>query len=118
MSEVEIVIIPYSPLARGFLTSMYSSDDTSSPGQQQISNRIQIYMKGQVTMEILGAIVGTASKSKCSPSQVSLARLLSRETVASPSMGPRESEQLVDNLGVLTIVLSGDEIDRLDVVSL
>jgi diketogulonate reductase-like aldo/keto reductase len=52
-----------------------------------------------------------------SPAQVALAWLLERPAVTSVIIGARTIEQLADNLGAADLVLSDDELARLEEVS-
>lgn len=108
-------VIPYSPLAAGFLTGKYRQD-LPSPESRRIG-RAQSYFTEQNwrlldQMEQLGQ-----QKGGCSISQIALAWLLSDPHVTSPIIGPRSLEQLADNLGAAGLRLAAHEKKGLDEAS-
>jgi aryl-alcohol dehydrogenase-like predicted oxidoreductase len=62
-------------------------------------------------------IVAIAEERGCTPSQVALAWVNHRRTVASTIIGVRTLAQLEDDLGAADMVLSPEETGRLDIVS-
>ena len=52
-----------------------------------------------------------------SVAQVALAWLLAKDAVTSVIIGAKRMDQLVDNLGAVGLILTGDELERLDEVS-
>lgn len=65
-------------------------------------------------VDVLDAIARDRGKTV---SQVAIAWLLARPTVASVAIGARKPEQLLDNIGTIGLSLSAEEIQRLDEVS-
>jgi aryl-alcohol dehydrogenase-like predicted oxidoreductase len=65
-------------------------------------------------VDVLDAIARDRGKTV---SQVAIAWLLARPTVASVAIGARKPEQLLDNIGAIGMSLSTEEIQRLDEVS-
>ncbi len=109
-----IAVIPYSPLAAGFLTGKYRK------GQQVESvrlSRAQSYFNDRNwmlldKMEALGKEKGGKSIS-----QIGLAWMLSNPVITSPIIGPRSLDQLHDNLGAAGLRLSPEERQALDEAS-
>ena len=58
-----------------------------------------------------------ADEIHATPAQVALRWLQDRDGVASTIIGARRKEQLLDNLGALSISLSSEQTERLDAVS-
>ncbi len=104
-----IGVIPYSPLAGGFLSGKYRRELTTLESQRNVSRHFN--ERNWKLLEILDAI---ADQAGATVSQVSLAWLLTRPAVTSPIIGPRTLEQLADNLGCLQVRLSGDQIEEID----
>jgi aryl-alcohol dehydrogenase-like predicted oxidoreductase len=108
-------VIPYSPLAGGFLTGKYH------PGEVEPDSARRGGVKRRYFNEKGWAIHAAAEKLALSVgksiSQVALAWLLSNPLITSPIIGPRSLEQLEDNLGAVGFRLSPDEIKGLDEVS-
>ncbi len=110
-----IGVIPYSPLAGGFLTGKYrqASDLPESArlnGVRRYFNERNWALLDQ--MELLGREKGGASIS-----QIALAWMLSDPLITSPIIGPRSLEQLDDNLGAAGLRLTQEEKSALDQAS-
>ena len=104
-------VIPYSPLAGGFLTGKYNKND------QPASARIRSVQRhfNERNWKLLDQLKNLAQeKGNLSLSQVSLAWLLTNPLVTSPIIGARSLEQLQDNLGAVAVRLTPDEKQILD----
>jgi aryl-alcohol dehydrogenase-like predicted oxidoreductase len=108
-------VIPYSPLAGGFLTEKYQQNQ-AEPMSARINNVRRRYFndKGLAIHEAAQDLAHQKSKSI---SQVALAWLLSNPLITSPIIGPRSLEQLQDNLGAAGFRLDPEEKKKLDGVS-
>lgn len=116
--KFDIGVIPYSPLAGGFLTGKYAGDQSPPKGSRgATSNRIQAYLMDPHSLSTLEIVKQIALGRQKSPSQVALRWLISRPAVVSAIIGPRDLEQLEDNLGCLSVELSDEDIQRLDEAS-
>ncbi|MCK4975732.1 MAG: aldo/keto reductase [Anaerolineales bacterium] len=104
-------VIPYSPLAGGFLTGKYRKgqvpDSARAKGVSRYFNDRNWELLEK--METVGK-----DKRDYSISQIALAWLLSDPLITSPIIGPRTLEQLKDNLGSVGLRLSAQEIDLLN----
>ncbi len=113
-----IALIPWSPLAGGFLTGKYhrgeeipkdSRYQVWKPRDEQFSDK---------AFEILDVVISIAKEKQCSPSQLSLAWCASQPGITSPIIGPRTMEQLEDNLGALNVEITDEDRKRIDAVAL
>jgi aryl-alcohol dehydrogenase-like predicted oxidoreductase len=111
-----IGVIPYSPLAGGFLTGKYHRDAPLPPSAraQSIQGR---YYRDPLAWETMEAVEGVARACKATPTQVALAWLLAQPAIASPIIGANTVEQLRDSLGATEVHLSSEELQRLDTAS-
>lgn len=113
--EYQIGVIPYSPLSGGFLTGKYRKKEKPPKGSRgENSARIQSYFtednwKLLDLMENLGR-----DKGGYSISQIALAWQLSNPIITSPIIGPRNINQLKDNLGAVGLRLTEDEVIALN----
>lgn len=108
-------VIPYSPLASGFLTGKYARGETPPAGSRGTTNtRIQCLMQDDHAWRVLDALKRVGQARGKSSSQISLAWLIARPSVASPIIGPKNLDQLHDNLGALGITFDGSELDAID----
>jgi len=108
-------VIPYSPLAGGFLSNKYHRNQ-AEPESARLGGIKRRYYNDK-SWTIHEAIEILARQNGKTVSQVSLAWLLSNPLITSPIIGPREMDQLQDNLGVVGFRLSTEEKKNLDDIS-
>jgi aryl-alcohol dehydrogenase-like predicted oxidoreductase len=104
-----IGVIPFSPLARGFLTGKYRRD--GGPVASVRAKDVQEYCneRGWNILETLESIGQAHGKTIA---QTALAWLLTNPVITSPIIGANTVEQLTDLLGVVGYRLSEDEMKR------
>jgi aryl-alcohol dehydrogenase-like predicted oxidoreductase len=107
-----IGVIPYSPLAGGFLTTKYRRDQ-AEPESARLGGIRRRYFNEQ-GWAIHEAVENLAQQKGKTVSQIALAWLLSDPLINSPIIGPRSLEQLEDNLGAAGLRLTPDEKKTLD----
>jgi len=110
-----IGVIPYSPLAGGFLTGKYRQDQPI-PESARADSAKKRYFNPR-GWKILETVERTAQTRQASISQIALAWLLTNPIISSPIIGPRTLEQLEDNLGAADLRLSVEEMSTLNEVS-
>ncbi|HSN75371.1 MAG TPA: aldo/keto reductase [Anaerolineae bacterium] len=113
--EEGIGVIPYSPLAGGFLTGKYRRD-APVPDSARASGIQRRYLndKGFTILEALEKLGQARGKSIA---QMALAWQLSQPIISSPIIGANSIEQLNDSLGAVGLRLSEEEMKALDAVS-
>jgi aryl-alcohol dehydrogenase-like predicted oxidoreductase len=113
-SAYEVGVIPYSPLAGGFLTGKYRKNH--QPESVRASGVSRYFNDANwallANMEKLGKQKGGYTNS-----QIALAWLLTNPTITSSIIGPRSLEQLEDNLRASGLRLSNEEKKTLDEAS-
>ena len=105
-------VIPYSPLAAGFLTSKYQPGQTE-PESARLGGIRRRYFN-EHSWAIHTAADTLAQQKGKTISQIALAWLLSDELITAPIIGPRSLEQLEDNLGAVGFRLTAEEKKSLD----
>jgi aryl-alcohol dehydrogenase-like predicted oxidoreductase len=111
-------VMPYSPLAGGFLSQKGKLALEVDRGQgSSLSGRAMRYLTDQRARNVLGKIAEMAESRGASISQMALAWLSSKPSITSPIIGPRTIDQLLDNLGSLSLQLSKEEMDMLNRIS-
>ncbi len=111
-----IGVIPYSPLAGGFLTGKYRQDNPL-PESARASGVQQRYFN-EKNWELLDKMEQIALRRENGTlSQVALGWQLADPLITSPIIGPRTLDQLADNLGGMQIELTVEEKDELDQAS-
>ncbi len=107
----QIAVIPYSPLAGGFLTGKYRKN-APLPASQRAEGR-----KRDMTEKNLALIADmeiVARRHNATVSQIALAWMLADPVITSPIIGATSIEQLNENLGALRINLGQGEVDSLN----
>ena len=110
-------LIPWSPLAGGFLTGKYVRDESRSPEDSRYGLEPRRLGRNHFTDEsftVLEAVQAIAEEKGCNPGQVAIAWCKDKPGVTSPIIGPRTMEQLEDNLGAVEVSLDEKDHERLD----
>jgi len=110
-----IGVIPYSPLAGGFLTGKYRRGDLAPTSAR--ADGVQKRYFNDHGWAVLDALSAVAAEHDAPPAQVALAWLLARPGITAPIIGANSREQLAASLGAVDITLSTDQITRLDTAS-
>jgi aryl-alcohol dehydrogenase-like predicted oxidoreductase len=110
----EVGVIPYSPLAAGFLTGKYQRESVPESAR---SSGIQRRYYNEKGWKALDAVVEVAEELDSSPTAVSIAWLLSQPTITSPIIGANTLEQLAPNLDALDLELSEVQLAKLEEAS-
>jgi aryl-alcohol dehydrogenase-like predicted oxidoreductase len=117
-AEEGIGVIPYSPLAGGFLTGKYQPSKPAPEGSrgQLHPERLSRYLKSpsQTTLQELKKI---SAETKMSMSQLSLAWLMANPAITSPIIGASKVEQFEENIEVLNHTLPTEALKRISEVS-
>jgi aryl-alcohol dehydrogenase (NADP+) len=107
-----IGLIPWSPLARGFLAGNRRRSDTSREkaatsraATDDIAHRL--YYEDS-DFRIVDTVVSIANARGLKPAQIALSWLLARPGVAAPIVGASRMEHLEDALGALDVCLSDE----------
>lgn len=109
-----IGVIPYSPLAGGFLTGKYRK------GRPLPESRRAERAKGYMTEQgfaVIDALDGVAEARDTSVAAVALAWLLAKPAVTAPIAGANTPEQLRDLLAAPELRLTAEQLRALDTVS-
>ena len=107
----EIAVIPYSPLAGGFLTGKYRRDEPLPESKRAEGRKRAMTDKNFALIDEMEVI---ALRHKASISQIALAWMLADPVITSPIIGATSIEQLHENLGALNVKLAEDEVTVLD----
>ena len=108
-----IGIIPWSPLARGFLTGKYKRGEPipgdsrfgSDAGRGAAVMRRRDQHFTDHAFDVLDLVQQLAADKGCSASQLALAWVNSKPGITSPIIGPRTMAHLVDNIGATEVEL-------------
>lgn len=108
-------ILPWSPLAGGFLSGKYRKDQAPPEGTRlaRWKDRYDKFDSPR-NWRILDALTAIAKERGTSEAAVSLAWLLRKPAVTSVIFGVRTLDQLDDNVKAAELALSNEEVARLD----
>ena len=115
MQAVRLGVLPWSPLAGGFLSGKYAEEPAAASGRAP--RQVEGTLRGFDTdrgWRILDAVNALAREKQTTPAAVALAWLLAKPAVTSVIFGARSVEQLDDNLKAADVTLSIDDVQRLD----
>ena len=106
-------VIPWSPLAGGFLTGKYERGEAPAEGRAADDEHTQNRFT-EDNWAVLDEVRTLADGKGTTPVRISLGWLLAKDVVDAPIVGPRTLEHLDEQVAALSISLSDDEIERLE----
>src|SRR3954468_3228272 len=115
--EYGMGVIPWSPLAGGWLTGRYrKGQETPSVGRAaRMPQRFDPSVPAnQRKLDIVEELLKLAADAGISMVELALAFVLEHPAVTSPIIGPRTMEQLEDQLGAADVRLDAAALDRID----
>lgn len=117
-------ILPYSPLAGGFLTGKYRRDRPwpddaryARIARQGGEGARMPALFSDAGYAVVDALAALAVGKGCTPSQLALAWCMGQPGVTSPVIGPRTVRQFEDNLGALEVSITEEDRRELDRVA-
>jgi aryl-alcohol dehydrogenase-like predicted oxidoreductase len=112
--EEGIAILPWSPLARGFLTGKYKRREVPATVRYESDKLFpERYFKPE-DFDVVEAVEALANEKGVSPAQVAFSWLL-HKNVTAPVVGATRIEHIEDAVGALDIKLDADDMKRLEV---
>jgi aryl-alcohol dehydrogenase-like predicted oxidoreductase len=113
--ELGIGFVPYSPLGRDFLTGRFQkAEDVTAPKDYRRNHpRFQPGALEQ-NLRMVRGVEEFANAKRATPAQVALAWVLAQGEDLVPIPGTKRRKYLDENLGALDILLSQEDLKRLD----
>ncbi|WP_330287241.1 aldo/keto reductase [Streptomyces sp. NBC_00576] len=118
-----VSLLPWSPLAGGFLTGKYQRGTTPAPDTRAGSDDKLYqwvsaeYATSDRNWHTIDAVIRIARETGATPSQVALAWAADQPSVAAPVVGARTLSHLTENLGAAELHLDADTTAILNTVS-
>ena len=109
-----IGVIPWSPLARGYLTRRVRERAATTRGVHEGETQGKALYDVPWRDEVVEAVCDVAEARGVAPAQVALAWVLSRPGVTAPIVGATNTRHLSDALAALELTLDADEVARLE----
>jgi aryl-alcohol dehydrogenase-like predicted oxidoreductase len=112
-------VIPYSPLAGGWLSGRYRKDaDVTGPmsyARQRLANRFDMSRpENQRKLDAAEQLAELADQAGISLIELAIAFVLRHPAVTAAIIGPRTMEHLESQLAAADVELSDDVLDRID----
>ena len=109
-----IGFVAYSPLGRGFLTGQIKRiEDLSADDFRRQNPRFQ-GENFKKNLELVAKVEEIAKEHKCTPAQLALAWVLAQGDDIVPIPGTRHPKRVEENVGALNVVLSENDLRRID----
>ncbi len=112
--EQGVGLIPYSPLARGFLAANRSKEGGGATERSKNDVNVKPDSYRECDWEIAERLKKVAAGRNCSPAQAALAWMLSKPYMASPIIGATSLDQLTSAAQATEVTLSADDIKSLE----
>ena len=114
---LDIGFVAYSPLGRGFLTGQIKRiEDLAEDDFRRHNPRFQ-GENFKKNLELVAKVEEMAKEHKCTPAQLALAWVLAQGDDIVPIPGTRHPERVEENVGALNVVLSENDLRRIDLVA-
>ena len=113
--DQKIGCIPWSPLARGFLTGSRKRGDGKTETLRARTDDFghTLYYR-ETDFDVVDRVLELAAQRNVKPAQIALAWILSKPAVSAPIIGASKLYQLEDALHAVNLKLTPDEIKRLE----
>jgi len=116
LRELGIALVAYSPLGRGFLGGRFRTMDDLAPGDWRRGNPRFQGDNFARNVALADRLREMAAEKDCTPAQLALAWLLTREGVI-PIPGTSSVERLTENAGASNVELTRKDLDEIDNLS-
>ncbi|GAC1409543.1 MAG: hypothetical protein NVSMB53_02010 [Gemmatimonadaceae bacterium] len=111
---LDVGFVAYSPLGRGFLTGKIRRiQDLAADDFRRQNPRFQ-GENFRKNLELVAKVEEIAKEHKCTPAQLALAWVLAQGDDIVPIPGTRHPERVEENIGALDVVLSENDLRRID----
>ena len=108
--ELGVTFVAYSPLGRGFLTGAIKSRADLEAGDFRLSNPRFTDQAIKENLKFVETIELIAKQKNATKAQIALAWILNQNNEITAIPGTRNAKRLAENLGALTVELTGDDL--------
>ena len=117
LQELGIGFVPYSPLGRGFLTGQFQKPEDIPEGDFRRNNPRFQGENFAKNLTLVDEVKQMAESKGITPGQLALAWVLARGADFVPIPGTKRTKYLRENVGAAEVLLSADEMQRLDEIA-
>ncbi|WP_135534069.1 aldo/keto reductase [Halostella pelagica] len=111
--QEDVGVVPWSPLARGYLTRPHEEHEATTRGETDDYAREHPYFEGG-GREVNERVADLADDRNATMAQIALAWLLHQDAVDAPIVGTTSVEHLEDAVEAVEMTLSDDELEYLE----
>jgi aryl-alcohol dehydrogenase (NADP+) len=111
--EEGIGLIPWSPLAKGFLTGKYKRGENTKSIRYETDKLLRERFFKPEDFDVVEVVQAVAKEKDVTPSQVAIAWLL-HKGVTAPIIGATKVEHVEDAVAALNVKLSTGDMERLE----
>lgn len=104
-----IGILPWSPLARGFLTGTRKRNEHDATTREQSDQMARDFYYADTDFQIVDRVVELAQQKGVKPAQIALAWLLHKPGITAPVVGASKMYQLEEAIAAVDITLSEED---------
>lgn len=113
--DLRVGIIPWSPLARGWLTGSRNREENSKPATPRAAaDDFAQQLYGDTDLATIDALRQLARQRDLPPAQIALSWLLNRPGVTAPIIGATKTRHIDDAVAALDVTLNEQETARLE----
>ncbi|MFA7227536.1 MAG: aldo/keto reductase [Melioribacteraceae bacterium] len=115
--DLDIAVVPYSPLGRGFLTGKVK--DINLFDDNDFRKKVPLFEEEnfRTNLKVVEVLEEIAVRKKCTAGQIALAWLFSRGDDIFPIPGTKRRKYLMENILSAEIKLTGDELEEINSLS-
>ena len=112
--EEAIAVVPWSPLARGFLAGNRKRGERGVTPRDASDQMAYDYYFHDTDFEILGRVMDLAREKEVTPAQIALAWLLHKPGVTAPVLGASKMSHVEQAVEAVKVRLSPDDVSYLE----
>ncbi len=112
--ELGIGFVAYSPLGRGFLTGQIKRPEDIQDGDWRRNHPRFQGENFQKNLDLVRRVEALARTKRCTPGQLALAWLVAKGDDIVPIPGTKRRKYVEENVGALTVTVSGADIAQLE----
>lgn len=115
LEELNIALVVYTPLAKGFLTGRYKERPIFNHKEDNRGARYQFSEEGFKAYQVVFDLINQyAIEKNVSSTQISLAWMINKKSYIIPIPGTRSYDHMKENIESKNVVLSKEEIKAID----
>lgn len=115
LDDQKMALMPWSPLAGGFLSGKYTRDQEKAGGRRDDFDFPPI--DKEKAYDIIDMLKEIGDSKNMSVARVALAWVIQQPGVTSTIIGAKREDQLKDNIAAIDVKFSAEELDRLNELS-